>query len=498
MSGHKSFLNSIKWSYTANWGEKGFSSLFAVVLAAILGPRDFGVVAIATVYVAFLSMFLDQGFMTALIQRKELEPQHLDAVFWMDQVLSVVLVGASIFFGGWWASRNHAPGAGLIISVLSLCIPIRALASIQNAILQREMDFKSLAIRANISVLASGVIGLGMAFAGLRVWALVGQQISKEFVALVLLWRLSHWRPNFEFSWKHLKELTGFSVSNFVAQLALFAEAQSSSVLLGLLFGPVSVGLYRLADKISNSVVNAATSSVQAVSLPEFSRHQNRPKELRRSVLTCIRLSSAITLPALAGLAAVSRPLMATIGASWLPASGVLKILCALSMALIFAYFTGPLLQALSRPHQLAVLEWARVAVGTGILVLAGVLVRHSDMTRQLMGIALARFATGALLVTPVFLYLLLRLCKISLRELALTVWPSATSAVSVVAALALFESSGWLRSGKPLVLLLAEVALGGAVGIMVLLALETSLRQSVRGMLQRSFGREAISNGLA
>jgi len=167
-------------------------------------------------------------------------------------------------------------------------------------------------------------------------------------------------------------------------------------------------------------------------------------------------------------------------------------------MALIFAYFTGPLLQALSRPHQLAVLEWARVAVGTGILVLAGVLVRHSDMTRQLMGIALARFATGALLVTPVFLYLLLRLCKISLRELALTVWPSATSAVSVVAALALFESSGWLRSGKPLVLLLAEVALGGAVGIMVLLALETSLRQSVRGMLQRSFGREAISNGLA
>jgi len=494
----RSFLNSVKWSYTGSWGDRGLSSLFAVILAGILGPRDFGLVGIAGVYVAFLSMFLDQGYMAALIQRKDLEPEHLDAVFWMDQVLSVVLVGASILFGGWWAARNHAPGARLIISVLSLCIPIRALAIIQGAILQKEMDFKSLAIRNNASTLASGVIGLGMAFAGLRVWALVGQQISKEFIAFLLLWKLSHWRPHFEFSWKHLKELTGFSTSNFIAQLALFAEAQSSSVLLGLFFGPLAVGLYRLADRITNAVVTAATSSVQAVSLPEFSRHQHQPEELRRSVLTCIRLSSAVTIPALAGLAAVSRPLMATIGASWLPASGVLKILCGLSATMILSYFTGPLLQALSRPHQLAVLEWARAAVGSGILVLAGVLVRHSDITRQLMGIALARFANGALLVTPVFLYLLLRLCKISVREFALTVWPSAASAVSVLVVLALFEFSGWLGSGKPLLLLLAEVALGGVVGITVLLALETSLRKSLVGMWQRSFGGEATSNGLA
>jgi O-antigen/teichoic acid export membrane protein len=497
MAPQKSFLNSVKWAYTANWGERVFSALFTFVLAAVLGPRDFGVVGIAMVYITFLQLFLDQGFMAALIQKKELEAEHLDAVFWMDLVLSLFLVGTSILLSGWWAARNHAPDVARLISVLSLCIPIHGLAAVQGAILSKNMDFKALSIRANIAVLLSGVVGLGMAAMGFRVWALVGQQIVRDLAALILLWKLSPWRPGLKFSWKHLKELMGFSVSNFAAQLAIFADTQSSSIFLGLLFGPVAVGLYRLADRLVNSVVAMATSSIQSVSLPEFARFQDQPEELRRSALVCIRLSSTVTLPALSGMAAVSWALMAALGSKWIPVSDALKVLCLMGMSIVFASFTGPMLQALAKTQQLALLEWARMVVGTIFIIAAGLLVRNSSETWQLMGIALARFATITCIVAPIFLYILMRLSRISFRDVMLAIAPSAASSLAVVAAVSLFKLSGWLAFARPLSLLVAEIFVGGTVGVTVLLVLDTQLRGIVVSLPQRILGSFALSRSI-
>lgn len=497
MAKQKSFLNALKWSYMLNWGQKGFSAFFTIILAGVLGPRDFGTVSIALIYIGFLQMFLDQGFMAALVQKRELEPEHLNAVFWMDQALSLFLVAISILLSGWWAAKNHAPEVAKIISVLSLSIPIEGLAAVQTAILSREMDFKSLSIRSNAAVLASGVVGLAMALTGFGVWALVGQQITRDSIALVLLWKLSSWRPRFRFSWKHLKNLTGFSISNFVAQLGIYADLQAASALLGLLFGPAAVGLYRIADRVTNSIVVIAMASIHSVSFPEFSRLQDNPEKLRESALTCVRLSAATSLPALAGLAAVSGPLMATIGPQWVSAADVVKILSVLSMFLIFAYFTGPLLQALSKPRALAVLEWARMAVGTVLLVVAGLLVRHGSAGSQIAGVAAARFITGALIVTPVFLSIFMRLCKISWRELLASVAPSAIASASVVGSVMLFHTTGWLASGKPIFLLIAEVVIGGVTGLAVLFRLDVQLRRSVTDLLQRALARQVVPKEL-
>jgi O-antigen/teichoic acid export membrane protein len=247
-----------------------------------------------------------------------------------------------------------------------------------------------------------------------------------------------------------------------------------------------------------NSAVNMTMQSIQTVSLPEFSRLQKEPDELRKSVLTCIRLTAAATLPALAGLGAISSPLMATLGPNWSPASNVLKILSLLAIMSVFTFFTGPLLQALSRPHHLAVLEWLRSALGIVVLLAAGFLVRNAPVSGQIAGIASARFVTGALVVTPVYVYILMRLSGISLHDLAAPIAPSALASVSVVGAVMLFQSTGWLATQKPAVLLIVESAIGGIFGLAVLFSLETQLRRSVRGMLQRSFGRQVSSKGLA
>jgi O-antigen/teichoic acid export membrane protein len=494
----RSFSHAVKWSYAATWGEKAFGAFFTFFLAALLGPKDFGVVSIAVVYILFLQMLLDQGLATALIQKKDLDSKHLDAVFWADMSLSLVLVGASILLSRWWAAVNHAPQAAALISVLSLCIPIEGLAIVQKSLLSREMDFKSLSVRSNVSVLIGGVVGVGMAYAGWGIWALVGQQIAKDLAALILLWRLSPWRPQLAFSWKHLKDLMSFSVSNFAGQLGIFADSYASSIVLGLFFGPVAVGLYRLADRVMNTVLAAATSSIQAVSLPEFSRFQDQPVELRKSVLTCVRLSSTVTLPALAGMAAVSTPLMATVGAQWSPAAGVLQVLCVLGMFFVFAYFTGPLLQALAKVKLAAALVWARTLAGTALLLLAGFMARGRPVSSQIMEIALARFVIGALLVTPVFLYLLMRLAGIAFRDLLSSVAPSLLASAGVVLSVFLLHSLGWLATAKPAATLAAEVLVGGMTGVPILLLLDVQLRGAIARFIKRRTGFEVVAKELA
>jgi PST family polysaccharide transporter len=486
----KTLLNAVKWSYLGNWSDRGVSAIFTVILASVLGPKDFGTVSVALIYIGFLQLFLHQGFITALVQRKELAPEHWDSVFWMDQALSVFLVGVSFLLSGWWAAKNHAPHVTALIAVLSLSIPIEASAGIQGAMLSRAMDFKSLSIRGTTAALLGGLVGIEMAFSGFGVWALVGQQLVRDSTSLVLLWTLSAWRPRLGFSWKHLKELAGFSSSTFAAQLALYADAQASSILLGLFVGPVAVGLYRLADRVTNSVQVMATSSIQAVSLPEFSRNQDNPQELRRSAITCLRLSSALSFPALAGLAAVSGPLTAVIGPEWAPAAGVIRILSILGIFAVVCYFTGPSLQALSRPGQVAVLEWARAVVGTGLLVTASVLVRNRSVSFQVTGIAAARFVLGAFLVTPVYVSVFMRACKLSWRDLAASVGPGVVASASVVGSVTLFHASGALVGNKPVILLIAEAAVGGAIGLAVLLTLQTELRNALARMLPTSVSR--------
>lgn len=493
MATQRSFLNSVKWAYTANWGERAFSALFMFILAAMLGPRDFGVISIALTQILFLQMFLDQGLASALIQRKDLKQEHLDAVFWMDLALSLILVLLSIIFSPWWTRLNHAPEAAPVVSAISVSIVIEALSMVQTSLLRRHMDFKSLSIRTNISVLVSGVIGIGMAVAGFRVWALVGQQVVRDLTALILLWKLSPWRPRLEFSWKHLRELLGFSIPNFTAQLANFADGQTSSVLLGVLFGPIALGLYRLAERFVGCVLVMATSSIQAVSLPEFSRLQDKPEELRRSALSCIRLSASVTLPALAGLAAISGPLLATMGTQWMPALGVLRILCAAGMAIIFAYFTGPLMQALARTHQLAMLEWGRTAVGGLLLAVAGFMVRGAPANWQIMAVALSRLVTAALIISPVYLYILMRLCKTSFQELMAAAGPAISASLSVVGAVSLLAYSSLLASDRPLFLLALEIAVGSTVGLLVLVGLDTQFRISLIMMRDRMFGTRLL-----
>jgi PST family polysaccharide transporter len=476
MTKKPNLLNAIKWSYSGNGGERALSALVTFFLASALGPKDFGVMTLGLVYVAFAQMCLDQGLAAALIQRKDLVIQHLDTVFWTNIAISVALIGLSFGLSDWWADRNHVPELSRVIRVLSLSILIEGLTIVQSALLRKKMDFKSLAIRSNLAAVVGGIVGVMMARTGWGVWALVGQQLGRDIVALILLWKLSSWRPGFHFSISRLRELLSFSTSNFVAQLGTFANGQAGVLLLGLLFGPIPVGLYRLAERLMNTVLTAAASSIQAVSLPEFSRLQDQPSELQRSILNCMRLSCVVTFPMLAGLGATSPILARIMGPRWTPAAGVLSVMSILGMTLVFIFFTGPLLQARGRPLFAAGLEWGRTILTIVTFVGAGWAVRNATPGVQAVGIAWTQLAASALMVAPLYLMLLARMSGLNGMKLAGAIGPSSAAAVATWLGVKAVEL---VLPGQPLTYVLAgEVALGGAAGITALLTFDAELRR--------------------
>jgi PST family polysaccharide transporter len=187
MSGESTVRRSLAWAAALSWGERATSTIFTIVLAAILGPEAFGIVAMALVYLAVVDLFLEQGFLTTIVQREQLDREHLDSAFWVNLAWCLVLTAASFGLAGWWASVNDVPELEDVIKVMSVLVVVTGLTIVQQAHLQRQLQFRKLAIRANIAALVGGIVGLALALSGAGVWSLVAQQITAGCIRSLLL-----------------------------------------------------------------------------------------------------------------------------------------------------------------------------------------------------------------------------------------------------------------------------------------------------------------------
>ena len=479
-----------------SWGQRGVATLVTFVLAALLGPRNFGIVAIALVYIVLIQGLLEQGIQTTLIQREDLEPEHLDSAFWMNIAWCLVLTGASVAASGWWADANDLPELASVIVVLSLIIPLQGLMLVQQAVLQRSMRFKELGVAANIAAVVGGALGLVMAVLGAGVWALVGQQLATEAVTLALMWAASDWRPRFRFSRSHARSLLGFSTNVFVANMAGFVNRRADALLMGLFFGPVVVGIYRLADRIVDVLLELTMRPVGLVSLPHFSRLQNDPERLRETVVACLRATFLLTVPALLVLAACSEQVLGLIGEEWVPGATALALLCVVGIAKGLVFFTGPLLFALARPRFRAIMLWILAALSAGAVVAVGLALRDSSADDQLFGMSLSRALLFVAVFVPINVVIVTRLTGLSLRRLVPLAPGPVLAGLGALGAAALLRSTGVLDALSPLpaLALVGTVSVGAAAALLFLL--EPDARTQVARARQRlsRTGRPVLS----
>ena len=479
------------WAFAMTWGENAFQSIFVFVMAAILSPHDFGILAIALSYIAFMEIFMDFGFTAALIQRSNLEPAHLDSVFWFNVASSCILMALTNLIGYQAESLSNLPDVAMVISALSITIPMGALALVQGAILKRAMNFKALSLRSNGSVLGGGVVGIIMAVSGFGVWALVAQQITKSSLALIFLWSASKWRPHMYFSSPHIRELLGFATGNLMAKLSGFISTQLDVLIMSIFLSPTSIGIYRLAQRIMDTVLNVTTNSLQVVSFPHFSQAQSNPQELKRLVLYYLWLSSILTIPTMAGVGVSSSLIVEAIGSQWVASADVLKLFSILGIAMAFTPFTGPLLQAVSKPKEFAILYWAIATIWIIFLAATCFALRNSDLESQTFGIGLARLASWIIIFSPLLVSVLMRTCNMLPLELARAVLPGGIASISAIAGVLITQHIASLVQLKPIVCLITSVTIGGLVTASTLLAVDSNIRVLV-SLYVSSFTRRA------
>lgn len=341
---------AIGWAGIEGWGRQLLSFLLYAGLARLVGPESFGVVALASIYLAFVQIFVNQGFNTAVIQRKEVEREHLDVAFWLSLVVAVLLCLGTILCSNLLATFFKEPRVAPVLRWLSLLLPIFAFSSIPSAILARDLEFRALAIRSLFASGSGGAIGLVMALAGFDVWSLVAQQLVAASVGLVCLWRLTSWRPRLKLSVRHLRELHRFALNIFGNDVLWCFSQRCDHTFVGYAFGPTALGVYSLANKIIQLLMEAIAGPLEYVALSTFSRLQEQQEQLRNAFYKFTEVGCITSFPVFGGMAFIAPEIVPlAFGEKWLPAVPIIQIIAVYGALRIARTFIHPLMLAKDR-----------------------------------------------------------------------------------------------------------------------------------------------------
>ena len=344
-------LRGAFWTFVQSWGTQFGSLSIFFLLARLLTPEAFGLVALASVFLAFMQAFLSQGFADAIVQRDHLEPAHLDAAFWTGVVLGTGLMVLEISTSQLIATFFDTPQLAPVLCWFSPLLLIKSLSTVHQAKLQRQFAFKSLAIRNIAGVVSGGLVGLVMALNQFGVWALVGQQLAQELVATIVLWWTVDWRPNYSFSPKHWQELLAFGLHQAAFSLMNFMNTRADDFLIGYYLGPISLGYYSLAYRILTAMTDLLVNSSNQLALPTFSRLKDDLEQFQRAFCQATKLSSTLAFPAFVSVAILAPELITTLfGEKWKPSIPILQILVFVGALRSVTYFKGAIFLAMGKP----------------------------------------------------------------------------------------------------------------------------------------------------
>jgi O-antigen/teichoic acid export membrane protein len=448
------------WTITEKWGVQLCSLLTLTILANLLQVGDFGLIAMAGVFLALLNLVSDQGIGVAIVQRQELDEAHLDSAFWANLALGVLLAGTAIATAGLVASFYREPRLILIIACLSARFLVQPFSVVPRALLARRLQFRETALRSLVSKSAGGIVGVILALSGWGVWSLVAQELTGVLAEAVVLWRVTSWRPHWRFSRRHWLELLGFGVRITGLSLISFLHYQVAPLLLGYLAGPVALGYYSVGFRMLQALLQMLQGMAINVALPTFSRLQSELARLRQLFYESSSLVSLVAFPIFGGIIVTAPELIAVLfGPKWATSAPVLQVLAASGFAYAMLAPSGPMLLALNKPAwslRLSVLE----AVVNLTLLLPAV-------QWGIVAVAGAHTARSYLLA-PVHFYAQTRLLGTDWRVYLRGIAPSAVGALSMMGGVLLTRAllPGWLGQGATLAIL---VALGALVYAVVL-----------------------------
>ncbi len=479
---------ALGWTYVLTIGRYAVTGATTVGLAAILAPREFGVMALALLWVTFAQQLAQHGPAQAVIQREKITDEHLNAAFWTS--LGGSLLFAAVFAAGaqTWASINNTPELAAVCWAMAPAIVLNSLIVVPEATLRRDLRFKSLSVRVLAAGLISGVAALAFAVAGFGVWALVAQQLIIAAVSVVAIWAVTPWRPRRASIRAGLADLRHYSLHSSSEFLAYFVTSRADALLLGAFFGPVAIGLFRVVVRITEMATEVSVGGLGQFSLPHLSRLSLNPTDFAAWLTKITHAGAVLALPVFGVLAAAGPHVLGLFGPEWADAEPALRVLCANGVVGVFGTILGPAIQAAGRPKLGAAIGWTQAALTVVTIGAVGVVWSSAPLSTQVFFIAvafLAVHAVGVVASTVVMFRTVLRM----------PAWPTVRTwlpamAAGLAALVVGIETEAATASVHPIWGLAGTAAVASASAAVVLLALDRDVSDRARRVVGRVIRR--------
>lgn len=317
------------WSMIERFATQGVQFLFGIILARLLSPDDYGIIAMPLVFLAIAQCIIDSGFSTALIRKPELTEDDLSTAFYFNIGIGILCYAVLFFSSPLIADFYHTPILSSLLKVTALAVLFNPLCAVQQAILTRKIDFKTQAIVSLSGAVVSGIVGLYMAYNGFGVWSLVFQQVGGYVMRTILLWILGKWKPKRKWSWESFHYLWGFGSKMLGSGLLDTIYNNIYPIVIGKYFSAQDLGNYTRAQQFSSLPSSNVTGVLQRVTFPVLSSIQNEDERLARNYRKILKLSAFLIFPLMLILSAVADPLIRVLlSDKWEGCIILLQILC--------------------------------------------------------------------------------------------------------------------------------------------------------------------------
>ena len=319
----------LAWSMIERFATQGVQFLFGIILARLLSPDDYGIIAMPLVFLAIAQCIIDSGFSTVLIRKPELTEDDLSTAFYFNIGIGILCYAVLFFSSPLIADFYHTPILSSLLKVTALAVLFNPLCAVQQAILTRKIDFKTQAIVSLSGAVVSGIVGLYMAYNGFGVWSLVFQQVGGYVMRTILLWILGKWKPKRKWSWESFHYLWGFGSKMLGSGLLDTIYNNIYPIVIGKYFSAQDLGNYTRAQQFSSLPSSNVTGVLQRVTFPVLSRIQNEDERLARNYRKILKLSAFLIFPLMLILSAVADPLIRVLlSDKWEGCIILLQILC--------------------------------------------------------------------------------------------------------------------------------------------------------------------------
>lgn len=322
-------IRGVAWSAVEKFARQGLMTLFAILIARQLSPADYGLVAMLSIFLVIAQIFVDSGFVEALIQKQDRSDIDFSTTFWFNIGVALVIYVLLILVSPWIAAFYDEPLLEELLVWLALLFVINAFRTVQQAKLNIAMDFRRQAWISILTISVSGAVGLWMAYHGFGVWTLVWQPLLQNFLNVAFLWVSAGWMPSLVFSTKSFRELFGFGSRLLLSRTLHTIYANGSFLLIGKFYSPAITGLYSQATQMTGFVPQAINDVVARVAYPIECELQDKEEELQQKFYQMLRMTCFGLFPLMMGLVALAEPVVRILlTEKWMDVVPLMRILC--------------------------------------------------------------------------------------------------------------------------------------------------------------------------